>query len=122
MVNEPVTNEQGAQLVLVVPPELASGFRLAGVAVQESNDAAGAANYLKVAMDGGDRGVVGVYAPFLVAMGAVAREHYERSITPIVVPLPSGLEGLEAVSPRARLAALLQRAVGYHITFGDEVR
>ena len=122
MVNEPVTNERGAHLVLVIPPELASGFRLAGVAVQESNDAAGAANYLKVAMDEGDPGVVGVYAPFLVAMGSVARERYERSITPIVVPLPSGLEGLEAVSPRARLAALLQRAVGYHITFGDEVR
>lgn len=109
-----------AQLVVVVPPELASGFRMAGVDVHESSDADAAARFLDAALDEGGRSVVGVYSPYLPTIDSPQYERCERSIAPIVVPLPSGLEALEGIGRRARLAALLQRAVGYHITFGDE--
>ena len=38
----------------------------------------------------------------------------------VKIPMPAGLGEGDATSHRARIAALLERAVGYHITFGDE--
>ncbi|MDH3754683.1 MAG: V-type ATP synthase subunit F [Acidimicrobiia bacterium] len=114
--------EPATYLTVIVPSELASGFRIAGADVKESRDADAAAGILEAMIRGGDRGVVGVYSRYYAALDPALQERSERSLAPVVVPLPSGLEADEGVSQRARVAALLERAVGYHITFGDEER
>ena len=107
-------------LTVVVPPELASGFRLAGVVVQEAADAAAAEAIVDALIGGGERGIAGVYAPFHAELDAATQERYERSTEPIVMPLPAGLERADAGTHRARIAAMLERAIGYHISFPQE--
>ncbi len=107
-------------LTMVVPSELAAGFRLAGVVVQEASDAAGAEAIVDALIGEGERGVAGVYAPFHADFDPAVRERYERSADPIVLPLPAGLERADAGAHRARIAAMLERAIGYHISFPQE--
>ncbi len=68
----------------------------------------------------GERGIAGVYAPFHSEFDPATQERYERSTDPIVMPLPAGLERADAGAHRARIAAMLERAIGYHITFPHE--
>lgn len=108
-----------AQLVVVSPPELARGFRLAGAATRSAETAADAAEVLETLIGEGERGVIAVYEPFLAQLDASTRDRLAGSVSPVIVPLPSGLGAEADASRRARLAALLQKAVGYHITFGE---
>lgn len=107
-------------LVVVVPPELADGFRLAGVTTYRAQSAEETATIVERLIDDGERGVIAVYEPLLTALPTALREHLEYTLSPIVVGLPSGLEAQSGAVRRARLAGMLQRAVGYHITFGAE--
>ena len=111
--------EPAANLTLIVPPELSSGFRIAGTDVMESPDTGTTEEILERLVTEGGRGVVGVYSDFYSELDESLRERIERSVAPIVIPLPSGLEPDRGVSQRARVAALLERAVGYHITFDE---
>ncbi len=107
-----------ARLVIVTPPELAPGFRLAGVSVVTAHDpdeALGAVERLVAE----EKGVVSVYAPFLEAFAPDLRERLERSVTPVVVAFPAGVAAASPEERRARILGLLQQAVGYQVTFGE---
>lgn len=106
-------------MLVVTTPDLAAGFRLAGAAVIESATAEMAATAITEAIAGGESGVIAVYEPFLDELPPQARLAFSASVSPVVVPMPPGLAGA-GEERRARLAALLQRAVGYHISFGEE--
>lgn len=108
-----------AQLRVVAPAELAPGFRLAGIDVSEAGDASGAADVLDAMLRDADPGIVGVHAPFYAALDPATIERCERATDPIVVPMPAGLGTADGGGHRARITALLQRAVGYHITFTE---
>lgn len=110
----------GSRLIVVAPPELTAGYRLAGAAVREASDAAQAEAAIADLIASGEQGVIAVFAPLLAGMDAARRRRLEDSIAPVIVGLPAGAGSEEAATHRARLAALLQRAVGYHITFGEE--
>jgi vacuolar-type H+-ATPase subunit F/Vma7 len=107
-------------VIVVVPPELVSGFRLAGtetIAVETAEEATAALEGLV----GEDRGgVIAVYETFLEEVPEEERVRFEASTFPVVVPLPPGLHSRDEESHRARISAMLSRAVGYHITFGEE--
>jgi hypothetical protein len=88
-----MVNASGPRLVILAPPTLSAGFRMAGVATIEESLPAG------------------------------LRARLEFMAGPVVVPFPTGLaaETPDSVEARrARLGALLQRAVGYHIVFEQE--
>lgn len=108
------------RLVVAVPAEMVAGFELAGadtrvVAGSEEADA-----LLGTLFGEGERGVIGVYEPFLAGLDPGRRARLEASVAPVVVPIPTGLAAEAAAGRRARLIARLQRAVGYHITFEEE--
>lgn len=107
-------------LTVVSPPEMESGFRLAGVGVRVADDAGEAARVVDELVAGGERGVIAVYEPFLAGFDPVRRASWEASLAPVVIALPAGLGAEPIAGRRSRLAGLLQRAVGYHITFGEE--
>lgn len=109
-----------ARLVVVAPPELAAGFRLAGVETQVVTDPVEAAALLQRLTAEGERGVVAVYEPYLAALPESRRRLLESSIAPVVVALPSGTAAAGAAGRRALLVSRLQQAVGYRITFGGE--
>jgi len=111
-----------AHLTIVSPPELAAGFRLAGAGVRPVVDPAQAASAVEELIAQGERGVIGVYEPFFLRFDSRVRDRLEQSIAPVVISVPAGFGTDEGVSRRARIAALLGRAVGYHITFGEDTR
>lgn len=63
--------------------------------------------------------MIGVFAPFFDALDPETRHAYEDSVAPVVVAVPLGASDAEAGDHRARLASLLQRAIGYRISFGE---
>jgi vacuolar-type H+-ATPase subunit F/Vma7 len=105
------------RLVILAPPALAAGFRIAGVATVEVEDAGHAETTLRTLLAQGERGVIGVFAPHFESLPAALRARLEHLAGPVVVPFPTGLRAETAEERRARLGALLQRAVGYHIVF-----
>lgn len=109
-----------ARLVVVVPPELESGFLLAGVEVSVVIDAAQAGQLVDRLVHDVEEGVLAIYEPFLAEFAVDRRAQLERSLTPVVVPLPSGVAAAGEPGHRARLLGRLQRAIGFHVTFGDD--
>ena len=111
--------EVPARLRVIVPDELAAGFEIAGATVHGQRDAAGAESVVSELVGEGERGVIAVYDPWFTSFPRSARERLEQSVAPVVVRIPSGL-GLEGErARRAQLARLLQRAVGYRISFEE---
>jgi vacuolar-type H+-ATPase subunit F/Vma7 len=111
--------EATTRLRVVAPPELASGFQLGGATVHAVDTAGQAADTIDALIGEGERGVIGVYEPWLQEFDSARRDQFERSIAPVVVAVPSGLLTEAAAARRARLAGLLQRAIGYHIMFEE---
>lgn len=105
-------------MVIVVPSELESGFGLVGVETVTANNSDEAADSIRELVTRGRSALVAVYEPFLSGLGDEEREALESSLEPVVVPLPAGLELHDEEAHRARISAMLSRAVGYHITFG----
>lgn len=108
-----------ARLLVLVPPELSRGFGLAGVDTSVVTGPEEAESEVRRLLAEGERGVIGVYEPFLEGIDPLLRERLEISVAPVVLPLPTGLEEETHRVIRARLAARLQRAVGYAVTFGE---
>lgn len=107
-------------LLVVVPPELAAGFRLAGTDTLVAAAPEEAAALLDRVLAEGERGIVAVYGPFFARLPADRRARLETSTSPVVMALPAGLGPETSAGRRARLAARLQRAIGFHVTFGEE--
>ena len=109
-----------ARLTIIAPPELAVGFRLAGTDVVTAEASHDAGEALERLATDADVGVIGVYAPFFDELSLESRQRWEDSVAPVVIAVPVGTVGDGARDHRARLASLLQRAIGYRISFGEE--
>lgn len=108
-----------ARLQIIAPVELAAGFQIGGARVHAPNDAASAAETVDALIADGERGIIAVYQPWFASFDRATRELLEESVSPVVVAFPSGLVAEGGAARRARLAGLLRRAVGYHITFEE---
>lgn len=112
-------NRTAARLVVVVPPELGPGFRLAGVSVVHAGDAAEAIATVE-RLIAEEKGVIAVYQPFFESFRPEFREQLEQSVAPVIIPYPAGLSIADPKERRARILGMLQQAVGYHVTFGRQ--
>jgi vacuolar-type H+-ATPase subunit F/Vma7 len=110
-----------SRLLVMTTPELATGYRLAGVATVEVGSADEAATRLESLVAHED-GVVAVHAPYLRALPRPLRQRLETLRVPLVVALPAGTAVGKGQGRRERLLAMLRQAVGYEITFSDEAR
>ena len=109
-----------ARLVVISPEELVSGFRLAGVDVEVAEDAERAEAVLRDLLRQGEKGVIAVYGPFFADVDQDLQRRLRSSVSPVVVELPTGIGTEPDHVRRTRLADRLQRAIGYHITFGED--
>ena len=109
-----------ARLTMVARPELAIGFRLAGTDVVAVTTPEETEAVLERLASDPEVGVIGVSADLLEGIDPVTRERLEDMVAPVVVAVPSGATGLGESEHRARLASLLQRAIGFRISFGEE--
>ncbi len=109
------------RLLILTTPELAPGYRLAGVATVGADGPADAATRLRELLQAaGEHGIVAVHEPYLDALDDDLRRRVDESREPLVVALPPG-DAVAGVSERrARLLRMLWQAVGYHITLEPE--
>jgi vacuolar-type H+-ATPase subunit F/Vma7 len=105
-------------VTVIVPPELADGYLLAGVHTEQAPTAAAAGETLNWLIAGaGQGGVVAVHPPYLRELGAGWQRRITLADTILVVPLPEGTTAGEPARAGENLRDLLARAVGYELTF-----
>lgn len=109
-----------ARLLIVTNALLDAGFRLAGVGTRVAHTPAEAEETVRQLLAEGELGVIAVHRPYLEEFDPEFRLRLESLVSPVVLPIPDGLETESPQSRRARLADMLQRAVGYHIVFREE--
>lgn len=111
-----------ARLIIVTTPELTPGFRLAGVTTLTASSAREASAIVRDLIDGGEKGVIGLHAPYWANMDRDLRRRLEGMVNPVVITLPAGTQNITGGQGerRAAITALLRRAVGYKITFPGE--
>lgn len=110
-----------SRLVVLTTPDLAPGYRLAGVeAIPVISTGEAAAEVISLVDERGERGVIAVHEPFHAALDRELRRRFDETTEPLVVPLPAGEPGREDGGRRERLMQLLWQAVGYEITFDAE--
>ncbi len=109
-----------ARLVVVSPEELSDGFRLTGVVVEQADSAPDAERIVKDLVAGGESGVIAVYRSLFEGFDEDLRRRLKASVSPVVVELPTGVGVEPDELRRSRLADRLQRAIGYHVTFGED--
>lgn len=109
-----------ARLIVVSPEELVDGFRLTGVSVEQADSSPDAEQLVRDLVARGEGGVIAVYRPLFEGFDEDLQRRLKASVSPVVVELPTGI-GVEADElRRSRLADRLQRAIGYHVTFGED--
>lgn len=109
-----------ARVVVVTSPELAAGYRLAGAATRSVDDAREAGRVLRELGRSADVAVVAVHEPYLLAQDPATRRALEAQLYPVVVALPAGEPGGPGESRAERIAAMMRRAIGYHMSFAPE--
>lgn len=115
-----------ARVVVITEPLLAPGYQLAGVETIVARSAVEAGQHLRallasVAPPGTDPvGVIGVHAPYLAHLDEELQRRIEVTALPVVIALPSGATAVAGEAHRELIVRMLQRAIGYQITFAPE--
>jgi vacuolar-type H+-ATPase subunit F/Vma7 len=107
-----------ADILVIVPPQLADGFRLGGARVWSASDPDSARDLLRVGLDDPDAGIIAVADTYLAALDNRTRRLIEQRYRPVVVGVPTRAGALPRQQRRAYLAELLRRAVGIKVVLG----
>lgn len=107
-------------LVVITTPDIAPGFQLAGVETFAVEDAGQAEAILRTCLAGGEASLIAVHQELWQALDARLRRQLDASASPVVMPIPGGTPTRPGAEHRQRIAELIRRAIGFHITFGGE--
>lgn len=111
-----------SRLLIVTRPALLPGFRLAGVDAYAAEDVETAEEYIKTWLDSGEVGLLAIDDGLIAHMDRAllgrlaAADHLPYLMIPGGGPLGPG------VSRRHRIAEMIRKAIGFHITFKGEER
>jgi len=101
-------------LKVLCGPEVASGFRLAGLPVSVVEDVAAAAAVVRSHLEQG-RGVLLVSGDLYRELPEVLHRRAERRGTPVLLPFPSTSELSARSRQEEEVLEILRRAVGYRV-------
>lgn len=107
-------DEKKYRLIVVTRPRAGLGFRLAGVHVEEIEEA-DATERLTTLLRQSDLGAVAVEEEILRQVPEATVARAVRSGVPVVIPIALPSNWSEAVSAETYVAELVRRAIGYHI-------
>ncbi|HYM00303.1 MAG TPA: V-type ATP synthase subunit F [Blastocatellia bacterium] len=108
------------RLVIIPEPELAPGFRLAGVEVFTPTDYEGTRAKLLDLIGDESVGLIAVSGAILERLDPETRRKVDSNYKPVVVSLPAATLGAGLLSRRDHLMSMIRRAIGFHITFAGE--
>jgi vacuolar-type H+-ATPase subunit F/Vma7 len=109
-----------SRLLIVTRSGLATGFELAGVDAYEVEDVETAQELIDDWLDTGETGLLAIDDGLLACMEAAFVRRLEDAENLPYLAIPGG-EALGArASRRHRIAEMIRRAIGFHITFKGE--
>lgn len=106
-----------SRLLVITQPALVPGFQLAGVDAFGAPDVDTAEELIQEWLAQGERGLLAIDEGILHSMDSqvVARLNAAEQLPYLAIP--SGEPTGRTVSRQQRLATMLRRAIGFHITF-----
>jgi vacuolar-type H+-ATPase subunit F/Vma7 len=109
-----------SQLFVLTRPALVPGFQLAGVEAHGVEDVESAQELIEKWMTAGEVGLLAIDDGLLAHIDAAFIKRLSSSeLLPFIV-IPGGQPLGPEASQRYRIAALIRRAIGFHITFRGE--
>lgn len=109
-----------SRLVILTDQTTRLGFELAGAEVIRADDLESARAHLLELVKDPKVGVVAVSSALVEKLDDATRRRLEASYKPVVVSLPTGGPVMGFASRREYFAALIRRAIGFHMTFPGE--
>lgn len=100
---------------VIASPGIATGFRLAGFAVDEVSSAREAFDRFVVALAQADLGILLIEQRLLDALPAAVRRDAERRPVPVLVPIPSPAWAGRKDDAENFILELLRRTIGYRV-------
>jgi vacuolar-type H+-ATPase subunit F/Vma7 len=110
------------RLVVLADKEIVPGFRLAGVEVVPIEDYETAGHKLSELMSDETVGLIAASCALVESLEPTTRRRVEMSYKPVVVSLPA-LASEPMTTYRSRrdyVAAMIRRAIGFHITLAGK--
>jgi len=109
-----------SQLFVVTRPDLVPGFQLAGVDAHGVEDVERAQELIAGWLDRGEVGLLTIDDSLLDNLEADFLKRLSVSERLLHLAIPGGRPLGPEVSRRHRIAAMIRRAIGFHITFKGE--
>ena len=110
-----------SHLLVVTRPDLVTGFHLAGVDALAAEDAERAQALVGDWLDTGEEGLVAIDEDLLAHMEPAFLKRLQASKHLLYLAIPDGQPLSSGASQQQRIAEMIRRAIGFHITFRSEV-
>lgn len=109
-----------SQFFVLTRPSLAPGFQLAGVDAHGVEDVEAAQELIENWMAAGEAGLLAIDDGLLAHMDTSFLKRLASSERLHYIAIPGGEPLGPEASRRGRIAAMIRRAIGFHITFKGE--
>lgn len=109
-----------SRLLVVTRPALVSGFQLAGVDAYGAEDVETAQELISGWLEAGEVGLLAIDDGLLSRMDPVLMKRLESSDRLPYLTIPGGGPLGPEASRKHRIAEMIRRAIGVHITFKEE--
>jgi vacuolar-type H+-ATPase subunit F/Vma7 len=107
-----------ADVVVIAPPDLVDGFRLAGTRVWPAADVAVANELVLKSLGDPDAGIVALADSYFEQLDSRTHRLLEHRYRPVVVSLPTRMALTPEEQRRTYLVELIRRAVGFKVVLG----
>lgn len=109
-----------SRLLVVTHPRLITGFHLAGVEAFAVQDAERAQELIGSWLDNGEEGLLAIDESLLARMDPAFVKRLQSAVDLPHLAIPGGDAWGINGSRRHRIAEMIRRAIGFHITFKGE--
>lgn len=109
-----------SRLIVLTRPDLVSGFQLAGVDAYGAEDVETAQEMIEAWWKAGETGLLAIDDGLLEKMDSIFVKRMDAFETIFYVAIPAGESLGPEASRRYRMAEMIRRAIGFHITFKGE--
>ena len=109
-----------SHLLIVTSPTLVAGFQLTGVEAFPAEDVESAQALIGGWLDSGEEGLLAIDEGLLAGLEPAFIKRLEAAAHLPYLTIPGGWPSSPAVSRRHRIAEMIRRAIGFHITFKGE--
>jgi len=105
-----------SRLFVLTRPQLARGFQLAGADSYGAEDIESAESYVSNLLENGESGLLAIDDGLLARMDVTLLKRLEQAEDLYYIVIPGGEPLGEAYSREVRIAELIRRTVGVHIS------